>query len=153
MSYTPKTWSNGDTITAADLNHLENGVAGAGAVMIVNCPWAGTQTLDKTFAEIYTALKDGIPCYLKFGTGPDDTIDDDYATEWHLVPIDFAYKYDTTYRVYAIGTLSQYSSSLGITVGVPVTYIFSAAVSTDYPTILKRGYVLQASMGFYNGLH
>ena len=26
MSYTPKTWANGDTITAADLNHIEQGM-------------------------------------------------------------------------------------------------------------------------------
>lgn len=30
MSYTPKTWANGDTITAADLNHIEQGVSNAG---------------------------------------------------------------------------------------------------------------------------
>ena len=30
MAYTPKEWENGDIITAEDLNHLEQGVAGAG---------------------------------------------------------------------------------------------------------------------------
>ena len=27
MAYTPKQWTCGETITAEDLNHLENGVA------------------------------------------------------------------------------------------------------------------------------
>ena len=27
MSYTPNTWANGDVITAAKLNHIENGIA------------------------------------------------------------------------------------------------------------------------------
>ena len=30
MSYTPKTWNCGDTITAEDLNHIEQGIANAG---------------------------------------------------------------------------------------------------------------------------
>lgn len=27
MSYTPKTWNTGDTVTATDLNNIENGIA------------------------------------------------------------------------------------------------------------------------------
>ncbi len=30
MSYTPTTWATGDTITAAKLNNIEDGIANAG---------------------------------------------------------------------------------------------------------------------------
>lgn len=35
MSYTPTTWTTGDTITATALNKIENGVANAGSVATV----------------------------------------------------------------------------------------------------------------------
>lgn len=35
MSYTPTTWTTGDTITASALNKIENGVANAGSVATV----------------------------------------------------------------------------------------------------------------------
>lgn len=31
MSYTKQTWATGDTVTASKLNHMEDGIAGAGA--------------------------------------------------------------------------------------------------------------------------
>ena len=31
MSYTKQTWTTGDTVTATKLNHMEDGIAGAGA--------------------------------------------------------------------------------------------------------------------------
>ena len=34
MSYTPTSWSTGDTITAAAMNKIENGIANAGATTI-----------------------------------------------------------------------------------------------------------------------
>ena len=37
MSYTPTTWATGDTITAAGLNKMEQGIAGAGTVVIFPC--------------------------------------------------------------------------------------------------------------------
>jgi hypothetical protein len=39
MSYTPHEWSTGDTITAARLNALENGVGSAGSVASVCVNW------------------------------------------------------------------------------------------------------------------
>lgn len=35
MSYTPTTWTTGDTITATKLNKIENGIASAGSVATV----------------------------------------------------------------------------------------------------------------------
>ena len=39
MSYTPHEWSTGETITAAKLNALENGVGSAGSVATVCVNW------------------------------------------------------------------------------------------------------------------
>lgn len=59
MSYTPTTWAAGDTVTAAKLNKLEQGVASSG-VLVVNITWAdGTATCDKTASEMFTAYRNG----------------------------------------------------------------------------------------------
>lgn len=52
MSYTPNTWQTGDTITAAKLNNMEQGIASAGGVLIVN---ESNKTLDKTWQTISDA--------------------------------------------------------------------------------------------------
>ena len=54
MAYTPNTWATGDTITAAKLNNMEQGIAsaGGGGVFIVN---ESNGTLDKTWQEISDA--------------------------------------------------------------------------------------------------
>lgn len=64
MSYTPTTWAAGDTVTAAKLNKLEQGVA-AGGVLVVHIDEEYT-TLDKTWQEIHDALAQGIPCVTVF---------------------------------------------------------------------------------------
>ena len=56
MSYTPTTWKDGDLVTSAKLNKLENGVAAASgpSILIANMDMdAGS--LDKTWQEIYNA--------------------------------------------------------------------------------------------------
>lgn len=53
MSYTPTTWAAGDTVTAAKLNKLEQGVAAGGGVLVVHEEFGGV--LDKTWQEIYDA--------------------------------------------------------------------------------------------------
>lgn len=58
MSYTPTTWAAGDTVTAAKLNKLEQGVASSGGVLVVHATWNDEQTiltLDKTYKEIFDA--------------------------------------------------------------------------------------------------
>lgn len=69
MAYTPKTWQCGDTITAEDLNHIEQGVANAGggsALLAVNISYdeQGRGRLDKTWQEIYDAFPNA---YLTMG--------------------------------------------------------------------------------------
>lgn len=60
MSYTPTEWKSGDTVTSAKLNKLEQGVAtasGGGGVLVVGLL---NGTLNKTWAEIRSALLSGI---------------------------------------------------------------------------------------------
>lgn len=59
MSYTPTSWSTGDTITAQAMNKIENGIANAGGgdFFVVT---DSDGVLDKTWTEIYTALSNGM---------------------------------------------------------------------------------------------
>ena len=56
--YEPKEWKCGDTITADDLNHMEQGIAdgGGGSALIVT---KNDNVLDKTWQEIYDAFVGG----------------------------------------------------------------------------------------------
>lgn len=60
MSYTPKTWHTGDTVTATDLNNIENGIAdaGGGGVASVRISATGFATASRTFGYIVTAYRD-----------------------------------------------------------------------------------------------
>lgn len=53
MAYNPHTWVDGETITTAKLNTIENGIANAGGVLKVTLSSSGV--LDKTWQEIYDA--------------------------------------------------------------------------------------------------
>lgn len=56
MSYTKQTWETGDVITDDKLNHMEDGIATGGGVLVVNGTIDGnTMTLDKTWQEIHDA--------------------------------------------------------------------------------------------------
>ncbi len=51
MSYTPTNWKDGDLVTSAKLNKLEQGVA-AGGIQVIHVD-NENGTLDKTWQEIY----------------------------------------------------------------------------------------------------
>lgn len=53
MSYEPTVWKDGDLVTSAKLNKLEQGVANCGGILIVHADENGR--LDKTWQEIYDA--------------------------------------------------------------------------------------------------
>ena len=58
MSYEKQNWKNGDVITETKLNHMEDGIATGGGVLVVNSVYdeqTKTATLDKTWQEIYDA--------------------------------------------------------------------------------------------------
>ena len=57
MSYTPTSWQNGDVITSAKLNKIENGIANAGGGTNILFATIDTSTmaLDKTWQELVNA--------------------------------------------------------------------------------------------------
>lgn len=64
MSYDKQNWQTGDVITANKLNHIEDGIAGAGGggVLVVNVttPDQGqTFVADKTFEQLSEAYSSG----------------------------------------------------------------------------------------------
>lgn len=63
MAYEPKTWACGDTITADDLNHIEQGIADSGGgnePLIVNLTFdTDHYVADVSRSDINTALDDG----------------------------------------------------------------------------------------------
>ena len=100
MSYTPHTWQSGETVTAEKLNVLEQGVASGGGGMRVSViteedtPQAGytTQTMDKTWQQIYDALAAGMyVCEI-------DEVVGEYIAQSMISGVDFD---GDNYRVYS----------------------------------------------------
>lgn len=116
MAYTPKTWECGDTITAEDLNHIEQGIANSGGgtePLIVHVSFdesTGVITLDKTWKEIRDV----------FATGANVIID-----RSEVLPIGTIDHFATVIAVDA----NPYEVRLG-----DLTY-FIASLDSDYPSI------------------
>lgn len=141
MAYTPTNWSTGDTITASDMNKLENAVANAGSALIATCSWNDTLNnlaLDKTAQEIYDAILGGTPAYIKYqygalgssGTG-------NYVSQTFLAPIIHIYGYDYAgvIRITASRPTLKGSASGKDFLFSPSVVIFSASGMNDYPVI------------------
>lgn len=87
MSYTPTEWDNGDVITAAKLNKIEQGISevsnssgscGGLEPLIVTAEMSHSGvTVDKTYAEIVAAVEAGRAVYARAG---DDT------NGWSVLP-------------------------------------------------------------------
>lgn len=147
MSYTPTTWTTGDTITASAMNKIENGIANAGSGVIITDN--GT-ALDKTYAEIYDLVNSGTPCYIKYNIGASTTdLDTDYAYRVRLMPISFVYKYDTEYRIMA-SAIEETAVSSTYYLGTASAWIYQVSVSTDYPTFHYKVYPNHTSLTKYN---
>lgn len=56
MSYEKNTWQKGDVITANKLNHMEDGIAGGGGVIVHS---DSDDVFDKTWKEIHDAITSG----------------------------------------------------------------------------------------------
>ena len=57
MAYEKQTWVTGEVITKEKLNHMEDGIVNSGGVIASN--FGEDYTLDKTWNEINTALRNG----------------------------------------------------------------------------------------------
>lgn len=60
MSYEPTNWKDGDLVTSAKLNKMEQGIADGSGIFVVNISATGelptvTQTMDKTWRQILNA--------------------------------------------------------------------------------------------------
>lgn len=75
MSYTPTTWTTGDTITASALNKIENGIAdaGGGGVASVRILASGYSSSSKSFGYIVYAYR----------VNGDWVVSVDESTNWH----------------------------------------------------------------------
>lgn len=91
MSYTPTTWTTGDTITASAMNKIEQGIANAGGGVSGLCT-ATSGTLDKSYNDLLGMLNNGVIPY--FIDTPDANthsiyvltdlmIDGDYYADWY----------------------------------------------------------------------
>ena len=68
MAYNKTNWSSGDTITAEKLNKIEQGITNSRGLIVagvfdVNNPERIVG--DKTWGEVYEAMRNGIPVLLK----------------------------------------------------------------------------------------
>ena len=144
MSYTPHTWVDNETITAAKLNNIEDGVQEAaqsgGGALIVNYV---SGALDKTFLEIYTALRDGIPSYVKDVVEADGP-SADYQSYAFLHPIVTAHKYNNVYAVY-VCFAKEGQVTGNYYVGTPCVTTFHATSVNDYPAFVGDAYATNVS--------
>lgn len=136
MSYTPTTWTTGDTITASALNKIENGISNAGSVLICNSTYDGENdiyVLDKTVQEIYDAMRGGTPVYIKYQYGE---IGQHYVDLLYFAPVTKIYNYNYTnnIRICATKGSSSYNTIGGKSYSfTPTIMIFSATGLNDYP--------------------
>lgn len=93
MAYTKNTWVTGDIVTSAKLNHMEDGIANAGG-LVVNIDWdetLQTSVLDKTWQEINNAFpsvaiidsESGQQAYIVTEVGYDDRAGSYYVRCFH----------------------------------------------------------------------
>ena len=152
MSYTPTTWTTGDTITASAMNKIENGIASAGSALICSCSYSSQKQdyiLDKTVQEIYDALLAGTPVYIKFQygvLGPSGT--GAYESQMYLAPVIkiYGYSYTDNIRICASRPCNIWSKdSLNFLHG-PSVIIFSATGLDQYPSKYANVYIPAANV-------
>lgn len=144
MSYTPTVWANGDTITAAKLNKLEQGVSEAGNAMIVECEYGTPYTLDRTFAEIHNALRAGVPVYIHTTLNAGADWQTQYDSRAYLFPVVYSFKYDQMYRVIATGETRNSVGGYG-GVSIPAVFTFQVSSADSYPSFLRVAYPTPAN--------
>ena len=130
MSYTPTTWTTGDTITASAMNKIENGIANAGGGALI-VEWDnGTDALDKTVSELYAAYSAGTPIFIRYIYGSTGT----YEGSQRLCPVVHLYNYSYANNIRIVAIFSSPASITGKTYTfTPSAVIFSAASISDYP--------------------
>lgn len=108
MSYEKQTWQTGDVVTSAKLNHMEDGIA-AGGVLVVNVNMVGeTPTCDKTAGEMAAAYLSG-GVVVAVPAESSDYNDNYYLVVWAEWSADGYYHFHTTTGIeYSADTASDY---------------------------------------------
>lgn len=156
MGYTPTTWSTGDTITAQAMNKIENGIAGAGSVLVCTSSYNnGGYTLDKTVQEIYDAYLAGTPVYIKYqygtlgasGTG-------DYRSHLYLAPVIkiYGYNYANVVRICASKAQSIGYKDNKEYLFSPAVLIYSAGAMDAYPEFYDTVYTPVGNVSHNGGV-
>ena len=147
MSYTKQTWATGDTVTASKLNHMEDGIEGAGGGIVLDL--VNTLTpLTMTFEEIADAIGSGTNVYIKYDTHEDWSTD--YSVRLTFGRVINAYKYDTVYRISVEWVSDQFTLSGTQNVFAPALLIFEASDYDAYPEFFKRVYVTSTAVSIQN---
>ena len=110
MSYTPTTWTTGDTITATKLNKLEQGVASAGVDydFIIEATNNGGYVATKgTYSDVYTALQTRpvIGLYKRHTTSGQNLF------SWYL-PLTYVWYYSSTGNIIMNGITQDAGGTL-----------------------------------------
>lgn len=167
MSYTAHEWQTGETITAAKMNNIEEGIqeaaqSGGGGSLICTCEYSSAlndYVLDKTVQEIYDAFMSGTPVYIKYqyGTlGPSGS-GGSYISHTYLAPVVkvYGYAYTDVIRIVAswASMLSNSpSSGTGDLLHSDSVVLFSATSLSDYPVVYRTVFPNPSSLSAFNGL-
>ncbi len=98
MAYTKNSWTDGDIVTSAKLNHMEDGIANSDSVMVINL---NNGTLDKTWQEVYDAMIAGKLCVVR----------DDSGTPEGGISVSIVYSVFINEGVYAVVASDTYNTS------------------------------------------
>lgn len=98
--------------------------------------------LDKTYVEIWQAIKNGRACYLYCDSSGNDCTSYNYKTGFFPLT---AYKYNTSYRIYVY---MPHTATINNTdyIGTPGICTFGATNATDYPKFLRATYVSSSAL-------
>lgn len=136
MAYTPTVWASGDTIDATKLNKIEQGIANAGSMMIVDCPDTSPYTLDHTFADIYNALRAGTPVYVRIVRNVGSDWASQYNSEFCFCPVVRAFKYNDAYRLCAVNATNCVVDNAIVLISSSLS--FDATGANAYPTLIRK---------------
>lgn len=121
MAYTKNTWRTGDIVSSVKLNHMEDGVAAAYEVMVIN---DNNGTLDKTWQEIHDAMAAGTFCVVKKTA---QEIGKDYVRNYPVV------------ETVKTGMASPYTYAVNTT--------FNNQEGVEYTTTSETGYPASSDFG------
>lgn len=136
MSTTPIKWVTGESITTAKIQNLEYRI-GTKGILIVDFD-RNSDRLNKTFAEIYNAIKNGIPTYARH-IFEDSGYNTDNECFVVLSPILSAYKYDRMYRIMELYFSRVELSGLGVRqyLAQPCIWNYYSTDPNGYPVFFR----------------